>query len=97
MKKPVLVCVALVGVAAMMLPDVAYACEKCFGAVADSDTVRGISLAMLSLLGMVGLVWIGIGMFFINMRKRSKMLEPGDLIVTTRGEIRPSPHDAPEC
>jgi hypothetical protein len=77
---------ALLGVLWLALPDVAWACEKCFGAGAGNEAT-GISMAMLALLGMTGLVWGGIGMFFINMRKRARLLEPGDLIVTEDGEI----------
>ena len=89
-------CVALFGVAALALPDVAYACEMCFGAGSDETTVKAIFMSMLALFGMVTFVWGGIGMFFVNMRRRAKMLEPGDLIVTPYGDLRPSPHDEPE-
>ena len=76
---------ALLGTGWLLWPEAAWACEKCFGAAGDETT--GISMAMLALLGMTGLVWGGIGMFFINMRKRARLLEPGDLIVTEDGEI----------
>jgi hypothetical protein len=85
--------VALLGAMGLLWPEVAWACEMCFGAAGDETA--GISMAMLALLGMTGLVWGGIGMFFINMRKRARLLEPGDLIVTEDGEILDRLPDTP--
>ncbi len=96
MKRPLKTCLALASMALLALPDVAYACEMCFGAGSDEATVQAIFLSMLALFGMVTFVWGGIGMFFVNMRRRAKMLEPGDFIVTPYGDLRPSPHDEPE-
>ncbi len=93
MKMLLKACVALFGVAVLALPDVAYACEMCFGAGSDETTVKAIFMSMLALFGMVTFVWGGIGMFFINMRRRAKMLEPGDFVVTPYGDLRTSPHD----
>jgi hypothetical protein len=45
-------------------------------------------MAMLALIGMTSVVWGGIGAFFLHVRRRGHMLEPGDLIVTENGEIR---------
>ena len=73
------------------LPEVALACEKCFGVGSDSATAEGISMAMLAMLAMIGVIWGGFGAFFIHMRKRARLLEPGDLIVTEYGDIRPRP------
>ncbi len=95
MKMLLKACVALFGVAVLALPDVAYACEMCFGAGSDETTVKAIFMSMLALFGMVTFVWGGIGMFFINMRRRAKMLEPGNFVVTQYGDLRPSPHDEP--
>ena len=95
MKMLLKACVSLFGVAVLALPDVAYACEKCFGAGSDETTVKAIFMSMLALFGMVTFVWGGIGMFFVNMRRRAKMLEPGDFVVTPYGDLRPSPHDEP--
>ncbi|MCH8961436.1 MAG: hypothetical protein IH820_08965 [Bacteroidetes bacterium] len=95
MKMLLKACVALAGVALLALPDVAYACEKCFGAGSDETTVKAIFMSMLALFGMVTFVWGGIGLFFINMRRRAKMLEPGNFVVTQYGDLRPSPHDEP--
>lgn len=85
--KTMIVLVLLLALAVLM-PEVAHACESCFGSSSDSDTVRGISLAMASLLAVTGFIWGGIGMFFLNMRRRAKRLEPGHLIVNEYGEIR---------
>ncbi len=93
MKMLLKACVVLFGVAVLALPDVAYACEMCFGAGSDETTVKAIFMSMLALFGMVTFVWGGIGMFFINMRRRAKMLEPGDFVVTPYGDLRTSPHD----
>ena len=95
MKMLLKACVALFGMAVLALPDVAYACEKCFGAGSDETTVKAIFMSMLALFGMVTFVWGGIGLFFINMRRRARMLEPGDFVVTPYGDLRPSPHDEP--
>ena len=75
-----------------MLPDVAFACEQCFGA-GNAETAQALTLSMLALLCTVGLVWGGIGMFVINVRKRTKQLEPGDLVVNEYGDLLPMPHD----
>lgn len=77
--------------AALLLPRVAQACSRCFGTGVDDPVTQGIGLAMLSLLVMTGVVWGGIGMFFINMRRRAKRLEPGTFTVNERGELVPQP------
>ena len=46
---------AVVGLYMTMSPDLALACERCFGASVDSPTTQGIQMAMLTLLGSVGL------------------------------------------
>lgn len=75
-------------------PDAALACEVCWGAQVDHPTVRAIGAAMLLLIGMTGFVGGGIGAFFLNVRRRTRLREPGDLMVTETGEIRKS--DTPE-
>lgn len=71
-------------------PSAAAACEMCWGARLDNPTTQGIGMAMLLLIGMTGLVGGGIGAFFYNMKRRSRLLEPGDLVVNERGEIHTS-------
>lgn len=83
MKRGVLL---LAGLAA---PETVLACEKCFGG-AGGQVGEGISFAMLALIAMTGFIWAGIGAFFINMRRRAGRLEPGDLVVTEDGEVKPS-------
>lgn len=78
---------ALVGIGLFMLPRGVYACSVCFGLGVDNATTRGISMAMLGLLAVLGVVWGGVGAFFINMRRRAKMLEPGEWVVTEEGDI----------
>ena len=68
-------------------PSIAVACENCFGARVDTPETRGIALAMLLLVGMTGVVWGGIGAFFLHLRRRARMLEPGEMVVTETGEI----------
>lgn len=77
----------LIGGALALLPRGVYACSVCFGLGVDNATTRGISMAMLGLLVVLGVVWGGIGAFFINMRRRTNMLEPGDWVVTEQGDI----------
>ena len=86
----------MIGAAAAMLvvmvflPDAAFACDSCWGAKVDTPTTRGISLAMMALIGMTSIVWGGIGAFFLHVRRRTRLLEPGQMIVTERGDLRHS-------
>ena len=77
------------------LPGAAVACEKCFGVGSDTALSEGISLAMLALIAMMGVIWTGFGAFFVHMRRRARLLEPGDLIVDEYGTIHERTHDAP--
>lgn len=70
-------------------PSVAAACDTCWGASVATPTTHGITMAMLALIGMTSIVGGGIGAFFLHVRRRSRMLEPGDLIVTETGAIEP--------
>lgn len=78
-----------------VVPAGAAACEVCWGASVDTPTTRGISMAMLALIGMTGVVGGGIGAFFYNIKRRSDLLEPGGLEVTESGAIH-SRDDADE-
>lgn len=75
-------------------PTAAAACEMCWGAALDNPTTRGISMAMLLLVGMVGMVGGGIGAFFYNVRRRSHLLEHSDVVVTEYGDVTRVEHDA---
>ena len=88
-------CVVLAGMAVLAFPEAASACEMCFGAGSDETTVKALFMSMLALFSMVTFVWGGIGLFFVNMRRRAKRLEPGDFVVTQYGDLRPSPTDKP--
>lgn len=77
-------------VVSLALPDLALACEQCLGVGgANGPTIRALVLSMASLLTVVTGVGVGIGMFFVNMHRRSRALEPGDFEVTRLGNIRP--------
>jgi len=56
------------------LPAVAAACATCFGDP-QAPATKGLNNAILMLLGVVGLVYVGIGKLFWEFRKRSKKLE----------------------
>lgn len=73
-------------VAILGLTDAA-ACSQCFGAGAENATTFGITMSMLGLLGFLGVVWGGVGLFVWRVRRRSKMLEPEDWVVTEDGDI----------
>ena len=85
----------VLGLVLLALPEAAYACEQCIGiGGANETTINALVMSMASLLAMVGFVGGGIGMFFVHMRKRAKMLEPGGLVVNQYGDLRPT---APEA
>lgn len=56
------------------LPQVAAACATCFGDP-QAPATKGLNNAILMLLGVVGLVYVGLGKLFWDFRKRSKKLE----------------------
>ena len=55
-------------------PGAAAACERCFGAGADSPIVTAIGLSMLSLLVLMGFVFGGIFSFFNQAHTRTQTL-----------------------
>ena len=63
----------LVGVLVLALPQIASACATCFGAP-DAPMTRGMNNAILMLIGVVGLVYVGIGKVALDFRKRAKRL-----------------------
>jgi len=71
----------------MLSPATVAACEMCWGAALDNPTTRGISMAMLLLIGMIGMVGGGIGAFFYNAQRRSDRLGRSDMVVTEYGEV----------
>jgi hypothetical protein len=58
---------------AIALPPVASACATCFGA-ADAPMTKGMNNAILMLIGVVGLVYVGIGKVALDFRRRAKRL-----------------------
>ena len=55
------------------LPETATACATCYGA-ADSPMTQGMNNAILFLIGIVGLVYVGIGKVILDFRRRSRKL-----------------------
>lgn len=64
----------MAGAAWLALPGTAAACATCFGDP-QAPMTQGMNNAILMLLGVVGLVYVGIGKLFWDFRKRSKKLE----------------------
>lgn len=71
----------------ILVPNDAAGCGQCFGTSVENATTAGITMSMLGLLGFLGIVWGGIGLFVWRVRRRSKMLELEDWVVTEDGEI----------
>lgn len=60
-------------VLALVLPQIASACATCFGAP-DAPMTKGMNNAILMLIGVVGMVYVGIGKVALDFRRRSKRL-----------------------
>lgn len=63
----------LLAIAWFALPQAALACATCYGAP-DSPQTHGMNNAILTLIGFVGLMYVGIGKVFLDFRRRSKKL-----------------------
>lgn len=61
------------GAVVLALPRIAAACATCYGAP-DAPMTRGMNNAILLLIGVVGLMYVGIGKVIWDFRKRSKRL-----------------------
>ena len=70
---PVMLCAAGFLLADALNPDTAAACAVCFGA-AQEEAVRGLQAGILLLLGMVALVFAGVGAFLLAARRRIRRL-----------------------
>lgn len=81
--------IAVLALGTSLFPTVVSACSQCFGTQVSNNTTFGITMSMLGLLGFLGIVWGGVGLFVWRVRRRSKMLEPENLVVTQDGEIQP--------
>lgn len=60
-------------VAWLALPPAASACATCYGDP-QAPMTQGMNNAILFLIGIVGLVYVGIGKVFLDFRRRSKKL-----------------------
>jgi hypothetical protein len=69
------------------IPEIALACEHCYGAAGDNEVTRGIGVAMGALIGATGFIGVGTFAFFRKMTVRARLLEAGDLEVTLYGEL----------
>lgn len=69
------------------VPDVGVACSQCFGTSVNNATTFGITMSMLGLLGFLGIVWGGIGLFVRRVQRRSELLERDNWVVTEDGDI----------
>jgi heme/copper-type cytochrome/quinol oxidase subunit 2 len=69
-----IVTAAVLWLAGLALPRLAAACATCFGDP-QAPATQGMNNAILFLLGIVGVVYVGVGKLFWDFRKRSKRLE----------------------
>jgi len=70
----------------LFAPHVVYSCEKCFGARGDSLASDGTNMAMLTLLIITIFVLSSIGVFFIYISKRIRLLESENVVIIEKGE-----------
>jgi hypothetical protein len=66
--------VLTIAAAWLALPRIAAACATCYGA-ADAPMTQGMNNGILTLIAVVGVVYVGIGKVFLDFRRRSKKLE----------------------
>ncbi|HEV8580328.1 MAG TPA: hypothetical protein VGX68_14770 [Thermoanaerobaculia bacterium] len=57
----------------LALPQMATACATCYGEP-NSPMTHGMNNAILTLIGFVGVVYVGIGKVFLDFRRRSRKL-----------------------
>ena len=62
----------------ILVPRVACACPVCFGEN-DSPLALGINYGILAMLGIIGVLWVAFGSFFIYLRRRARLAETGSL------------------
>ena len=73
-KLPILLMSAMFAIFAWLaLPPAASACATCYGDPGAPMT-QGMNNAILFLIGIVGLVYVGIGKVFLDFRRRAKKL-----------------------
>jgi hypothetical protein len=76
---------ALAILGTLALPQLAAACSTCYGA-ADSPMVQGQNYGILTLLGFVVLVYVGVGKVIWDFRRRSRRLTRPQLRVIHGGK-----------
>ena len=69
------------------LPELAMACEHCYGAGGANEITRGIGIAMGALIFVTGVIGAGTFAFFRKMTLRARLLESGQFEVTEYGEL----------
>ena len=73
--------------ALMALPELAMACEHCYGAAGSNEITRGIGIAMGALIFVTSVIGVGTFAFFRKMTVRARLLEGGQFEVTEYGEL----------
>ena len=76
---------ALAVMALFALPRLAAACATCYGA-ADSPMVQGQNNGILTLLGFVGLIYVGVGKVIWDFHRRARRLKRPQLRVIHGGK-----------
>ncbi len=78
----------VIGLTWLFTAELAWACEQCLGVGgANGPTIRALVFSMASLLFIIGSVGTGIGVFFLNLRRRSRMLESSQWTVSEDGSL----------
>lgn len=60
------------GIALSVIPEKVFACPVCYGDP-DSNIVGSVFAGMITLLGMLGVIFGGLGVFFYKMNEREKL------------------------
>jgi hypothetical protein len=82
------ICLALLaGFSCVFLPQIIYACTTCYAGEIKSSQAEGMKLAIIALLGITGSVLSGFVAFFLYLRKKAKMSDLSDYVITENGEI----------
>ena len=87
--KKILSAAILVACGMLAFPHIAAACASCYGA-ASGPQIEGMNMAIMSMLGIIGIVLSAVASFFIMMRKRLKVLNDHSLsqsYLTENGDI----------
>lgn len=64
---------AALAAAWLALPQAVAACATCYGA-ADSPMTKGMNNGILTLIAVVGVVYVGIGKVLLDFRRRARKL-----------------------